>query len=145
MPTAAIQKTSKLSSKTIEYLQRLRDAHEEGEVAALLKPQYRYPETDQVHAKVQYQQRNGKPYDFDKRILRTTQHVRIDITKSPNVTLAYLVNNFPKSEVSINKSNLLVPYVPVAQAIDRAYQVLPIDIVIEYESLTACPEPGTVA
>ncbi|KIO29704.1 hypothetical protein M407DRAFT_21127 [Tulasnella calospora MUT 4182] len=81
MPKAAAQSTSKLSSKIIEYLQRLRDAHEEGEVAALVKPQYHYPKTNQVYAKVQYQQRNGKPYDFNKRITRATQHARINITK----------------------------------------------------------------
>ncbi|KIO15853.1 hypothetical protein M407DRAFT_34537 [Tulasnella calospora MUT 4182] len=135
MPKAALQKTQKLSSKTIEYLQRLRDTHEEEEVDTLLKPKYRYPKTNQVYAKVQYLQRNNQPYDFDKRILRATQHVHIDITKCPSATLVYLLNNFPKSEVSINKGNLLVPYTPVTQAISRAYQVLPIDTVIKYESL----------
>ncbi|KIO21898.1 hypothetical protein M407DRAFT_28534 [Tulasnella calospora MUT 4182] len=128
-------KISKLSSKTIEYLQRLRNAHKEGEIAALVKPKYGYPKTNQVHTKFQYQRPDGKPYDFDKRILRTTQHIRIDITKCPNATLAYLVNNFPKSEVSISKSNLLIPYTPVTQAIAQAYQVLPIDTIIEYDSV----------
>ncbi|KIO25098.1 hypothetical protein M407DRAFT_25531 [Tulasnella calospora MUT 4182] len=61
-------------------------------------------------------------------------HARIDITKCPCVTLKYLLNNFPKSEVSFTKSNLLVPYTPVTQAISRAYQVLPIDTVIEYNT-----------
>ncbi|KIO24596.1 hypothetical protein M407DRAFT_26023 [Tulasnella calospora MUT 4182] len=135
MPKAVIQRTSKLSTKTIDYLQRLRDAHEEGEVATLVKPQYRYPKTNQVYAKVQYQQANGKPYDFSKRITRATQHARIDITKCPYAILEYLLDNFPRSEISFTKSNLLIPYTPVAQAIARAYQVLPIDTVIEYDSV----------
>ncbi|KIO33215.1 hypothetical protein M407DRAFT_18073 [Tulasnella calospora MUT 4182] len=135
MPKATIQRTSKLSSKTIDYLQILRNAHEEGEVAALIKPQYHYPKTNQVYAKVQYQQRNGEPYDFNKRVTRATQHARIDITKCPYATLEYLLDNFPKAEVSFTKTNLLIPYTPVAQAIDRAYQVLPIDTIIEYDSV----------
>ncbi|KIO30086.1 hypothetical protein M407DRAFT_20753 [Tulasnella calospora MUT 4182] len=117
MPKAAVQGTSKLSSKTINYLQRLHDAHEEGEVAALIKPQYHYPKTNQVYAKVQYQQCNGKPYDFDKRVTHATQHTHINITKCPYATLEYLFNNFPKAEVSFTKLNLLIPYTPVAQAI----------------------------
>ncbi|KIO19282.1 hypothetical protein M407DRAFT_31072 [Tulasnella calospora MUT 4182] len=135
MPKAVLQKTQKLSTKTIEYLQRLRDTHEEEEVIALLKPKHRYRKTNQVYAKVQYLRQDNQPYDFDKRILRATQHVRIDITNCPSATLIYLLNNFPKSEVSISKANLLVPYTTVTQAISRAYQVLPIDTVIEYESL----------
>ncbi|KIO26353.1 hypothetical protein M407DRAFT_24320 [Tulasnella calospora MUT 4182] len=135
MPKAALQKTQKLSSKTIEYLQRLRDTYEEEEVTALLKPKHRYPKTNQVYTKVQYLRRDNQPYDFDKCVLCATQHARIDITKCPSTTLVYLLNNFPKSEVSISKANLLVPYTPVTQAISRAYQVLPTDTVIEYESL----------
>ncbi|KIO18678.1 hypothetical protein M407DRAFT_31659 [Tulasnella calospora MUT 4182] len=113
MPKAVIQRTSKLSSKSINYLQRLCDTHEEGEVAALIKPQYHYPKMNQVYVK----------------------HARIDITKCPYATIEYLINNFPKSEVSVNKSNLLIPYTPVTQAISRAYQVLPVDTVIEYDSV----------
>ncbi|KIO16685.1 hypothetical protein M407DRAFT_33670 [Tulasnella calospora MUT 4182] len=114
MPKAVIQRTSKLSAKTIDYLQRLRDAHEEEEVATLIKPQYRYPRTNQVYAKVQYQQANGKPYNFSKRITCATQHARIDITKCPYATLEYLLDNFPRSEISFTKLNLLIPYTPVA-------------------------------
>ncbi|KIO18677.1 hypothetical protein M407DRAFT_31658 [Tulasnella calospora MUT 4182] len=146
MPKAALQKTQKLSTKTIDYLQRLRDTHEEGEVATLVKPQYRYPKTYQVYAKVQYQQRNGKPYDFNKRITRATQHARIDITKCPYATLEYLLDNFPRSEVSINKSYLLIPYTPVPQAISRAYQALPIDTIVEYDIMsggTGIPSSST--
>ncbi|KIO27589.1 hypothetical protein M407DRAFT_23134 [Tulasnella calospora MUT 4182] len=135
MPKAILQKSSKLSTKTIDYLQRLRNAHEEGEVATLVKPQYCYPKTNQVYAKVQYQQANGKPYDFSKQITRATQHARIDITSCPYATLEYLLNNFPKAEISVNKSNLLIPYAPVTQAIARAYQVLPVDTIIEYDSV----------
>ncbi|KIO22922.1 hypothetical protein M407DRAFT_27567 [Tulasnella calospora MUT 4182] len=134
MPKAVLQKPSKLSARTKEYLQRLRDAHKEGEVATVLKPRYQYPTTNQVYTKVQYQRPDRRPYDFDKRILRTTQHTRIDITKCPHTTLAYLINNFPKSEVS-SKSYLLIPYTPVTQAISQAYQVLPIDTNIEYDSV----------
>ncbi|KIO24590.1 hypothetical protein M407DRAFT_26012 [Tulasnella calospora MUT 4182] len=134
MPKAIIQRTSKLSSKSINYLQRLCDAHEEGEVAALIKPQYHYPKTNQVYVKVQYQRANGKPYDFNKRINQATQHAQIDITKCPYATIKYLINNFPKSKVSVNKSNLLIPYTPVTQAISQAYQVLPADTVIEYDT-----------
>ncbi|KIO18462.1 hypothetical protein M407DRAFT_31885 [Tulasnella calospora MUT 4182] len=135
MPKAVLQKSSKLSTKTIDYLQRLRDAHEEGEVATLVKPRYQYPKTNQVYAKVQYQQANGKPYDFSKRIIRATQHACIDITRCPYATLEYLLDNFPKAEISVNKSNLLIPYTPVTQAVTRAYQVLPVDTIIEYDSI----------
>ncbi|KIO23646.1 hypothetical protein M407DRAFT_26931 [Tulasnella calospora MUT 4182] len=135
MPKAVLQKTSKLSTKTIDYLQRLRDVHKESEVATLLKPHYQYPLTNRVYAKVQYQRPNREPYDFDKRILRATQRTCINITKIPTATLTYLVNNFPKSKVSISKSNLLIPYTPVTQAIAQAYQVLPIDTIIEYDSV----------
>ncbi|KIO27590.1 hypothetical protein M407DRAFT_23137 [Tulasnella calospora MUT 4182] len=135
MPKAVIQKSSKLSAKTKEYLQKLRDAHDEGEVSKLLEPKYHYPKTNQVYAKVQYQQCNREPYDFNKQIIRATQHTRIDITRCPHATIEYLLDNFPKSEISFTKSNLLVPYTPNTQAISRAYRVLPIDTIIEYESL----------
>ncbi|KIO20916.1 hypothetical protein M407DRAFT_29470 [Tulasnella calospora MUT 4182] len=135
MPKAFVQKTSKLSPKTNEYLQRLRDIKEEAEVLALIEPQYQYPSTNQVYTAVHYIQPNEKPYDFTKRRIKATQHACIDITHCPSATLAYLIDNFPESEISFTRTNLLVPYTPVTQAIARAYQVLPIDTVAEYDSV----------
>ncbi|KIO25447.1 hypothetical protein M407DRAFT_25249 [Tulasnella calospora MUT 4182] len=135
MPKASIQKTSRLSPKTNEYLQRLRDIKEEYKVIALIEPQYQYPSANQVYTAVHYIKPNGKPYDFTKRKAKATQHTRIDITHCPSTTLAYLIDNFPKSEVSFTRTNLLIPYTPVTQTIARAYQVLPIDTVVEYDSV----------
>ncbi|KIO18607.1 hypothetical protein M407DRAFT_31745 [Tulasnella calospora MUT 4182] len=135
MPKASIQKTSRLSPQTNEYLRRLRDIKEEYEVIDLIEPRYQYPSTNQVYAPVRYLQPNGRPYDFTKRKAKATQHARIDITNCPSATLAYLIDNFPESEISFTKTNLLIPYTPVTRAIERAYQVLPFDTVAEYDSV----------
>ena len=136
MPKAPrLQIESRLSPSTQEYLQQLRNLKEEFEVLDLIEPQYEYPETNQVYVPVVYTKANGKPYNFKKRIAKATKHTRIDITFCPSETLAYLIDNFPESDISFTRTNLLIPYVPTTQALERAYQVLPIDTVPEYDSV----------
>src|ERR1700753_4004304 len=111
MPKAPrIQETSRLSPKTNEYLQRLREIKEEQQVLDLIEPQYQYPITEQVFTPVEYYATNGKPYDFKKRIARATKHTRIDITDCPSATLAYLIDTLPESDISFSCTNLLIPY-----------------------------------
>ncbi|KAG8898058.1 hypothetical protein FRC00_003425 [Tulasnella sp. 408] len=128
-----LQKESRLNPSTREYLKNLRNIKEEFEVNSLIKPQHKYPRTNQVYVPVVYLKPNGQPYSFRKRIAKATHHSRIDITHCPPATLAYLIDNFPESDISFTNTNLLIPYVPTSEAITRAYQVLPIDTVIEYD------------
>ncbi|KAG8901162.1 hypothetical protein FRC00_008615 [Tulasnella sp. 408] len=125
------QVESKLSPSTLEYLENLRNIKEETEVNNLIEPQHKYPRTDQVYVSVIYVKANGQPYNFRRRIAKTTHYSCIDITHCPPATLAYLINNFPESDISFTGTNLLIPYVPTKEAIARAYKVLPVDTVIE--------------
>ncbi|KAG8928456.1 hypothetical protein FRC01_005934, partial [Tulasnella sp. 417] len=128
------QDPTRLSQKTALYLQRLQDIKEEHQVLDLIEPQYQYPVTPKVHTPVIYLNKYNKPYDFKKKATRATQHTRIDITHCPPATLAYLVDNFPESDISFSRTNLLVPYIPTNEALTRAYQVLPTDTTAEYKS-----------
>ncbi|KAG9020597.1 hypothetical protein FS837_008059, partial [Tulasnella sp. UAMH 9824] len=136
MPKAPrLKEESQLSPSTLEYLQRLRNIKEEFEVLDLIEPQYEYPVTAQVFTPVVYLKANGAPYNFRKRISKATKHSCIDITHCPPETLAYHLDTFPGSDISFTRTNLLIPYVPTTKAIARAYKVLPVDTVIEYEKL----------
>ncbi|KAG8942775.1 hypothetical protein FRC04_003506 [Tulasnella sp. 424] len=136
-----LQETSRLSPKTNEYLQRLREIKEEQQVLDLIEPQYQYPITEQVFKPVEYYATNGKPYNFKKRIAQATKHTRIDITDCPSATLAYLIDTFPESDISFSCTNLLIPYVPTTSSLLRAYQVLPADTIAEYDRV----DPNLIA
>ncbi|KAG8940952.1 hypothetical protein FRC04_004866 [Tulasnella sp. 424] len=129
-----IQETSRLSPKTNKYLQRLQEIKEEQQVLDLIEPQYQYPITEQVFKPVEYYTTNGKPYNFKKRIAQATKHTRIDITDCPSATLTYLIDTFPESDISFSYTNLLIPYIPTTSSLLRAYQVLPADTVVKYDS-----------
>ncbi|KAG9033066.1 hypothetical protein FS837_002554, partial [Tulasnella sp. UAMH 9824] len=130
-----LQEESQLSPNTLEYLHRLRNIKEEFEVLDLIEPQYEYPVTAQVFTPAVYLKANGAPYDFRKRISKATKHSCIDITHCPLETLASLLDTFPASDISFTRTNLLIPYIPTIKAIARAYKVLPVDTIIEYEKL----------
>ena len=134
MPTFS-QDNSQFSQRTQEYFQQLQNIKEEQQVLDLLEPQYEYPETDQVYHPTVYLDRNGKPYNFEKRISKATKFTLIDITDCPPETLAYLLDLFPESDISFSRTNLIIPYVPVLESLKRAYEVLPIDTVAEYRSI----------
>ncbi|KAG8921823.1 hypothetical protein FRC01_014874 [Tulasnella sp. 417] len=129
------QDPTRLSQKTALYLQRLQDIKEEHQVLDLIEPQYQYPVTPKVHTPVIYLGKDNKPYDFKKKATRATRRTRIDIAHCPPATLAYLIDNFPESDVSFSHTNLLIPYVPTTETLARAYQVLPIDTTAEYDTI----------
>ncbi|KIO19364.1 hypothetical protein M407DRAFT_31001 [Tulasnella calospora MUT 4182] len=121
--------------RKIKFGPKTLEANEEKRVTILLEPKKHYPTTSQVFSPVRYLTKQGKPYDFQKRRNKATQHTLIDITNCPRDTLAHLINLFPLCDISFSGTNLLIPYVPAQETLDKAYQVLPIDTIAEFIKL----------